>query len=183
MGDACTVLDQEARQAERLGGDVPRPCARGGRVGSAGRGDGIHRRCRRRHPVRADNIGSGRTLFLRKHRWAELSVACSWHNFLCHGGSTNARSSPRLGVFSRWQHTDMHLSPPVEPPDFEARLSASVHCSATSYRGTVTRALLSAARQRSAQGAAAVLHARRPLGDVVRRDARGAPLAAAERMQ
>ena len=62
MGDACTVLDQEARQAERLGGDVPRPCPRGGRVGSAGRGDGIHRRCRRRHPVRADNIGSGRTL-------------------------------------------------------------------------------------------------------------------------
>ena len=69
-------------------------------------------------------------LFLRKHRWAELSVACSWHNFLCHGGSTNARSSPRLGVFSRWHHKDMHLSPPVEPPDFEVRLSASVHCTA-----------------------------------------------------
>ena len=68
--------------------------------------------------------------FLRKHRWAELSVACSWHNFLCHGGSTNARSSPRLGVFSRWHHKDMHLSPPVEPPDFEVRLSASVHCTA-----------------------------------------------------
>ena len=49
-----------------------------------------------------------------------------WHNFLCHGGSTNSRTSPRLGVFSRWHHKDMHLSPPVEPPDFEVRLSASV---------------------------------------------------------
>ena len=45
-----------------------------------------------------------------------------WHNFMCHTGSTNVRKGkPRMGIFSRWQNTEMHLGPPnnVEPPDFE----------------------------------------------------------------
>ena len=29
-----------------------------------------------------------------------------WHCFLCHTGSNNISSQPRLGVFSRWHHTD-----------------------------------------------------------------------------
>ena len=29
-----------------------------------------------------------------------------WHSFLVHTGSANIRQSPRLGVFSRWQHRD-----------------------------------------------------------------------------
>ena len=45
-----------------------------------------------------------------------------WHNFTCHTGSTNVRKAkPRMGIFSRWHHVDMHMGPPnnVEPPDFE----------------------------------------------------------------
>ena len=29
-----------------------------------------------------------------------------WHCFLCHTGSNNTRSQPRLGVFSRWHRSD-----------------------------------------------------------------------------
>ena len=29
-----------------------------------------------------------------------------WHGWLCHTGSTNVRSSPRIGFFSRWIHED-----------------------------------------------------------------------------
>ena len=32
-----------------------------------------------------------------------------WHCFLCHTGSTNIRRRPRLGLFSRWHHTDREL--------------------------------------------------------------------------
>ena len=45
-----------------------------------------------------------------------------WHNFTCHTGSTNCTPGrPRLGIFSRWHNSDMHMGPPnnVEPPDFE----------------------------------------------------------------
>ena len=29
-----------------------------------------------------------------------------WHCFLCHTGSANIRSKPRLGLFARWHHTE-----------------------------------------------------------------------------
>ena len=29
-----------------------------------------------------------------------------WHCFLCHTGSANVRTRPRLGVFARWHRTD-----------------------------------------------------------------------------
>jgi ectoine hydroxylase-related dioxygenase (phytanoyl-CoA dioxygenase family) len=29
-----------------------------------------------------------------------------WHCFMCHTGSTNVRSMPRFGMFSRWHHVD-----------------------------------------------------------------------------
>jgi hypothetical protein len=45
-----------------------------------------------------------------------------WHNFLCHTGSTNVRKGkPRMGIFSRWHHKELHMGSPhnIEPPDFE----------------------------------------------------------------
>ena len=37
---------------------------------------------------------------------AQAGDVIFWHCFLCHTGSTNIRRRPRLGLFSRWHHTD-----------------------------------------------------------------------------
>ena len=37
---------------------------------------------------------------------AQAGDVIFWHCFLCHTGSTNIQRRPRLGLFSRWHHTD-----------------------------------------------------------------------------
>ena len=64
---------------------------------------------------------------LRRHRIDQRRRVCGPTQV--HGSSSNVqRHHPRLGVFSRWHHTDMFIADErIEPPDFEVIARDSPH--------------------------------------------------------